>query len=342
MVRRHERATEQRPLAVLGIGEQEESAYTWLVSHPGATVWDLASALEITQGKAQRLADSIEIKGLATHSPQRPRRYIPASPDIAMEALVVQRQNELQRARGAIKKLQSLAAALPSKREQENMVELIMSRETESQIFEQMQLVAKTEVLTFIRAPMRITQLGEAPSQRRSTQPDSRNKAVRFRSIVDIDYLNIAGAVDKTWRDMRAGEDVRVTPHLPFKMVISDRRIALIPLNLETSSSPALLVRSSALLDALHALFEVFWERAAPITIGKGNVLKTGAPIPRVPEDCEALLSLLAAGINDKRIVAELGISRSTFSRRIVEMMAALGARTRFQLGWLAARQWSA
>jgi DNA-binding NarL/FixJ family response regulator len=50
------------------------------------------------------------------------------------------------------------------------------------------------------------------------------------------------------------------------------------------------------------------------------------------------LISLLAAGLNDKAIAYELGISASTLTRRITEIMHRLDAETRFQLGWLAAR----
>jgi DNA-binding NarL/FixJ family response regulator len=118
-------------------------------------------------------------------------------------------------------------------------------------------------------------------------------------------------------------------------MVMADRSIALIPLNLERKGSPTLLVRSSALLDALYAMFELLWNQAAPIGLTRAGELKTGELAARLPEETEELLPLLAAGLNDKAIAHELGISASTLNRRIAELMKSVDARSRFQLGWL-------
>jgi DNA-binding NarL/FixJ family response regulator len=45
------------------------------------------------------------------------------------------------------------------------------------------------------------------------------------------------------------------------------------------------------------------------------------------------LIPLLSAGLNDKAIAAELGISSATLNRRMSELMKKTGTRTRFQLG---------
>jgi len=60
---------------------------------------------------------------------------------------------------------------------------------------------------------------------------------------------------------------------------------------------------------------------------------------PKSDNQCgAALLSLLVYGLNDKAIMHELGVSHRAVSRRIVELMEGVGAITRFQAGWLAAR----
>jgi DNA-binding NarL/FixJ family response regulator len=46
----------------------------------------------------------------------------------------------------------------------------------------------------------------------------------------------------------------------------------------------------------------------------------------------------MAAGLNDKAIAHELGISMRTLNRRISELMTQLNARSRFQIGWIASR----
>lgn len=333
MTERRRDANEERPLDILDIDAIEERAYRWLLAHPGATVQEIAQALPLSPRKTQRLLDAIEAKGLVTYSPQRPRRYVPASPSIAMEALVLKRLEELQRARGVIQELHEHAAQQLG--EQEQLVELITSSEAESQILGQMYRAAQHEVVALTRPPLRISRMDLPHEQDQYHQQQAQARGVRLRSIVDAEFLALPGAVDNVRVHMKSGEEVRVLPSLPLKLVLADRRTAIIPLSLQ-QPSPALLVRSSTLVDALCAMFEMLWERAAPISFKHGE-LETGAPDSQLREQAQALVSLMAAGLPDKAIAHELGISGSTLNRRIVEIMSVLDASTRFQFGWLSA-----
>ncbi|HEX5314605.1 MAG TPA: helix-turn-helix domain-containing protein [Gammaproteobacteria bacterium] len=330
-------AAGKRPLDILGINETEEQLYRTLIARPGASVPELARGLMLAPGRIQRLLEALEAKGLATHTPERPRRYLPASPDIAMEALVLRRQEDLQRARGVIRELQEQSAATRRGGEQEQMVELVTSEEAERHIVEQMSRSARNEMVALVRPPMLISRLDVEPDQDSYTQREAERRGVRSRSIVDSAFLALPGAVARVQSDMRAGEDVRVISWLPFKMVATDRRLALIPLDLEQSASPVLLVRSPALLEALYVLFEILWERSSPIALADRASAQTDAMTPPLPPGAQELLSLMAAGLNDKKIASELRISASTLNRRIGEIMKLLDARSRFQTGWLAA-----
>ncbi|MDN5864600.1 MAG: hypothetical protein L0I62_05225 [Gammaproteobacteria bacterium] len=324
-----------RPLDILDIDEAEEEVYRWLLSHQGAAVSGVAQGLALSPGKAQQLLAVLEQKGLVTRTLERPRRYLPAAPDIALESLALQRQNDLQRAREAIHELQIQAAATRPPDPQERIVELITSREAERQIVEQMARTARDEVVALVRPPILISRLDASGDQ--WSQREAQARGARSRSIVDAEFLALPGAVARVQGDLGAGESIRVLPQLPFKMVLTDRRIALVPLNLEQSGSPLLLVRSSALLEALYALFEMLWERAVPLRVARSGALETGRPAPVLSEEFGNLVSLMAAGLNDKKIASEMGVSASTLNRRIGELMRTLDARTRFQCGWAAA-----
>jgi len=321
-----------RPLGALGISELEERVYEALLDRPEATASEIERDLSMPVRKLQRVLDALAHKGLVTHTSGQPRRYIPASPDIAVEALVLRRQDELRRARADIQRLQQRAAE--SAGEKRQMIELVTSREAERHVFEQMQHAAQHELIFLERPPILIA----GPEQPNETEMKALSRGVRYRSIADQSFLALPGVLTRIRADMQAGEEVRVVSQLPFKMVMADRNIALIPLNLERPGSPSLLVRSSALLDALYAMFEILWDQAAPIAFTRSGAMETRELASRMPAETEQLLSLLAAGLNDKAIAHELGISASTLNRRIAEIMKSVDARTRFQLGWLASR----
>jgi sugar-specific transcriptional regulator TrmB/DNA-binding CsgD family transcriptional regulator len=323
-----------RVFEVLDIGEAEERAYRWLLRNPGASADEVAGATGESPRRTQRVLDTLQVKGLATHSPERPRRYIPASPNIAMEALVLERQGKLQQVRLAIHELQEQASSGRRNGGREPTVELVSSREAGRQIIEQIDRVAQHEIITLIRQPILISSLSGTDVQ--DTQREAQKRGVRFRSIADANYLALPGAIQRTRADMLAGEDVRIYPLLPFKMILADRRIAFIPLDLEQPGGPSLLVRSSALLDALYALFEILWERAAPIAFAPGGGWDASGGDADASAESD-LVAMLATGLNDKAIAHEMDISERTLGRRIVELMRKLGARSRFQIGWLAA-----
>lgn len=327
---------EHRPLEILGIRESEEQAYRWLLLHPGATADDLTQELGIASAEGPRLLGLLESKGLATHSPEQPRRYLPVSPDIAIEAIVRQHEGEIQRARAAAAEMQKEMARTGNG--WERTIELITNPDAERQIFEQIQRVAEREVLSLVRPPILISRLEVPYEEDQRTQAQAQRRGVSYRGIVDAEFLAMPGAIGRVRGDIASGEELRVFPHLPFKMGLADRRIALIPLNLEQPRGPSLVVRTSALLDALYALFEILWERAVPIAMSADEgAIETGEPQSGLPEGTADLLPLMAAGLKDKAMAYELGISSSTLTRRVTELMHSLDVRTRFQLGWVAA-----
>ena len=217
-------------------------------------------------------------------------------------------------------------------------MELITNPEAERQVFERMHHLARREILTLMRPPMRISRLDAPFEKDQQHQTLARARGVVYRSILDAEYLALPGVGARVREDLAAGERLRVMPVLPLKIMLADRHIAIIPLDLNRADSPTLLVRSSALLDALHLLFENLWERATAIAASPDLGMATASP-DTAGDEAAALMPLLSAGLNDKAIAHELGISPSTLARRMSTLMKRLGTRTRFQLGWRAARE---
>ena len=331
------RTIESRALETLGIGADEERAYRLLLSKPASSAHDLSPTLGLTARKMQRVLDALAAKGFATHSAERPRRYRAVQPEFAVEAIVNLRQVELERARAVIPDLGKHAAGARDVTDPGDVVELVPSRDAERRIFNQAQSLARDEVVTLVRPPMRITRLDTPFEQDQYHQTNARARGVRYRSIVDTNYLALPGAPSRVREESESGEEIRVYPALPLKIAIFDRRVAFIPLDPQQPEGATLLVRSSALLDALYALFEKLWEQSTPIAFTTNGMPKDLKPAARWSNEASTLLPLLAAGLNDKAIAHELDVSSATLNRRIAELMKRLGTRTRFQLGWRAA-----
>jgi DNA-binding CsgD family transcriptional regulator len=151
----------------------------------------------------------------------------------------------------------------------------------------------------------------------------------RSRAIYPVSALREA---PETLR-MRAeaGEQVRLLPELPTRLLVIGTSHAVVPEPLGFADEPRSLVRQRGLVEALALWFELLWERAAPVPS-----LDRGEPRPDLRR---FLLQQLASGAQDEQIARRLGVSLRTVRRRVADTLSELGADTRFQAGVEAARR---
>jgi hypothetical protein len=126
-----------------------------------------------------------------------------------------------------------------------------------------------------------------------------------------------------------AGEEIRLIDDLPTRMMIIGVTHAIVPEPLGFADSPRLLVRQGALVAALTLLFELYWEKAVPVSEQRRSR----------SSERTFLLRQLLSGAKDEQIARTMGLSLRTVRRRIAELMIELGADTRFQAGAEAVRR---
>lgn len=151
----------------------------------------------------------------------------------------------------------------------------------------------------------------------------------RSRAIYPVRALH--AAPDALLARARVGEQIRVIADLPTRMFILGNTHAVVPEPLGMADEPRLLVRQPALVGALTMLFELMWERAAPVPdldLGEAR-----------PDLRRFLLQQLAAGAKDEQIARTLGLSLRTVRRRVADVLIELGVDSRFQAGVEAVRR---
>ncbi|MER6099007.1 LuxR C-terminal-related transcriptional regulator [Streptomyces sp. NPDC001728] len=163
-------------------------------------------------------------------------------------------------------------------------------------------------------------------------------RGVTQRVVYSRESLEYPGQLENAIEPcVEAGEQARVLPSVPVKLLIIDDAYALVALAIRETDvyNTMLVVQPCGLLSALVALFEQGWQSALPL---HG---RTARPAALLPAD-RRLLRLLAAGASDEVIAREIGVSRRTLFRRVQILMARLGATSRFQMalqaqrsGWL-------
>lgn len=161
-------------------------------------------------------------------------------------------------------------------------------------------------------------------------------RGVRYRVLYDSRAVIAPGRVPSLERSAALGEISRVAD-IPVKLFLSDEPLAMLPLHSREDVSEWLVVRGSALYDALSAMFEAYWEQALPLRlwVDQGRAAGTGAPTATE----RALLTLLIAGHTEDTIAENLGWHRQTVHRHLGAMMQRLDSVSRFQAGYQAVRR---
>jgi sugar-specific transcriptional regulator TrmB/DNA-binding CsgD family transcriptional regulator len=328
-------------LEIAGVTHEEGLVYRLLVSSGQCTVADLAQRAGLTDTDAERIVKSLTTKGLASHRDGTPRVYRAVPPDVALLPRLKRSTDALDLARLEADRLIESYRDTMRRHDAGQLLEVITGSEALRQHLRQIQTSAHDEILWFCKA-----QYVAMPSGSNTEEFEALARGVRYRVLYEKAFFDDEGAVENVVAGVQAGEVARAVPHLPLRLAIADRSIAMFPLvaggpHGSSEEPTTALVRDSNLLSALIALFECYWDGAVPLRVdGTGAVSGTdgaGADDSLSPSD-RKLLSLMVAGVADKAIASQMGLSRRTVQRRIQGIMEHAGAATRMQLAWQAAQ----
>lgn len=317
----------------IGLTADEESVYGSLLDAPSSSLADLMGATRLPRERARHVLASLEATGLVSRSPQVPARFVPTPPDIALEALVIRKEEQLQRAR-----LAARALTRRFRRHQRDgsveLVEVVRGTDAIRQRFAQLQRAATTEMLVFDKPPYVANTVRESEFELAAL-----SKGSVWRGLYDRQALEVPGQLEALGQLTAAGEQARTIDGLPMKLAVANRRLGLIPLDPTDPEEGMVVVHSVAFLTAIIMLFDALWERAMPIRFDGAELITAAAAHgPREVLD-EHIISLLASGLQDQAISHQLGVGRRTVQRHVGQIMDAFGAATRFQAGWIAAKR---
>jgi sugar-specific transcriptional regulator TrmB len=127
------------------------------------------------------------------------------------------------------------------------------------------------------------------------------------------------------------GAEVRTLDEFFNRMIVIDRRVAIIPAADEPRT--AVFVREPAILSFLVDIFERAWARGRPFANHETTLARTIAV-----EQRRMTIRMLIEGHSDAISARRLGVSARTYAGYVADLRAEYDAATRFQLGYLMGR----
>ncbi|WP_405009835.1 LuxR C-terminal-related transcriptional regulator [Kitasatospora sp. NBC_01539] len=297
-------------------------------------VGEIARHLHRSEDDVRCALDRLAELNLLRRSAQAPGGLRPVSPDLGFQLLLQRQQAQLLRQQQEFAENQAAISKLLDEYSElrtgeRHGVEYLQGIEAIQLRLEELAHRSKSECLSLMPGGAQ-----SAASLDASRPLDSclMGRGVSVLTVYLDSVRNDNTTVDYARWLHASGGEVRTAPALPLRMVLFDREVALLPVDPENTRKGAVQLTGPGVMTALVALFEEVWARAAPIA---STPDRDQAGLTAQERE---LLRQLAQGATDEIAAKKLGIGLRTARRMMSDMMARLGARSRFEAGILAAR----
>ncbi len=312
--------------------------YRTLVEHPGSSISELASLVEVSVDDLDKPVAVLREIGLISASDTE--RLTAVNPSLAeMSSLGAEelelsaRRVAMEARRAAIRRVLPEWANALRDTTPHTAVEVVTDPVGRKNVMMHFAEQVQHELLSV--AP------GRGPGGRADSQTRTANLYSLGRGIVTrLLYQHVAlrdRAARAYLRELAEhGARIRLAPSVPGRSLVVDREVALLPSpTTEPGASWLAVVREPNVVAWIVSTFEQLWAEASPLD----EVLHQDQQAePELDQTRVAILRLMSDGEKDEAISRRLSISVRTCRRHIADYMAQMGASSRFQAGVIASR----
>jgi sugar-specific transcriptional regulator TrmB len=254
-------AANEDGLVQLGLTSYESKAYLALMRRDSATAADVARLARVPRQRIYDVLATLVQKGLVSQRPGQPAKYSAVSPEFAIERLLLNRRQELDRLeRESGELLETLGPAYAAGRRERDpldYIEVLRDQTAINERFGQLQEGIQREILVFTKPPY------AKPAQENVEGLEVTRKH-RARSVYEHSALDDPDFAEGVKRFIDAGEEARFVDELPLKLVIIDEAIVMFGME-DPVAGPLeltmIVVEHPALAALLKVAFEAMWHK---------------------------------------------------------------------------------
>jgi DNA-binding CsgD family transcriptional regulator len=320
---------------LLGLEKSDEIVYRHDLCNPGSTTARAAQATGLAEAQVDESREKLIACGLLRRVDGEVRPC-PAGPATVADRLRAELELKHSRHKRQVTLFQAemtqwLNAHLLAPATARSQVERLRSPEAAVLLTEELLANARAEVVRCEPVPFTEGRCAPVVSESRAVQ---RGVTVRLlyppAQLTDPELRRAVGL------EIDVGMQVRVAITSSANVTIVDGSAAVVADQRRPDSQQNFVVRESALVEALHDLFEIGWTHARDAAALLNDA---GDPEAEITAEERLLLQLLSNGLKDEAVAKRLGVSVRTVRRKISEIELRLRASSRFQAGVMAARR---
>lgn len=314
-----------------------ESVYRSVITLAQADPHAVAEHLGVPVAAVSECLERLHARGVIQPSQVVPGAWRAVNPAAVMGPLITEQERRLAQQFEEVAHTRELLERLgdlyrQSEREREAIVRVADRDDVLTHVSDLVSIV-RDEVAAFVTNKPSTAAL----EQSRALDADLLSRGVRLRTLC-LDTFRRDRIMQKALRESAAaGVEIRTLPTLPTRMIVFDRRWAVIATDPSDPSRGALLVSDHSAVALFHELFEHYWSAAAPLE----QEAASASDDPELTAMEQMVLQMLADGHKDESIARSTGQSVRTVRRIVSGLSAKAGAKGRFDLALHAAdRGW--
>ena len=324
-------------LQELGLSQTAEAVYQRMLAEPSYGIDELCQSLGMAEHEVRASLDELVKYALLRESRDEPGLLRAVPPQVGLETLLKRQEEDLARRQRQLTVTKAQVAELVA--EYSRLRPDVVIGGTRrlvglDAIQSELEILAgdlQSECLSVMPGG------AQSPGSLQASQPLDLNALERGVSLLTL-YQDSVRNDPTTYAYAQwlaeLGGQVRTAPVLPPRMLIFDRKIAMVPLDPSNSKLGALCTSEPGLVVSLTSVFGQAWNTAVPL--GAHVPLDVATGLSAMDRE---LLRLLASGLTDEAAGRRLGVSSRTVRRQMAALMEHLDAASRFEAGLKAAKR---
>lgn len=259
-------------LQKLGLSRRESEIYIALLTKKEFTAPEIGKITSVSRNKSYEVLQSLVKKNLCSETYKNGTKVFSGiKPDIALQNIISVYENDLDEKKFLASKfreeLLQLHAANETISDSLDYIEILTDLGQIRKRWIELQDNAKIEILGFNKPPFAVSL-----EQNISNQEKTRERKILERGIYEHSDVVSETSLDHFIKVMEMysniGEQVRVIPSLPMKMIIIDEKITMLALNDPVSMKPTIttiIIDHPNYAKAQKIIFESYWSQSLTI-----------------------------------------------------------------------------